>query len=98
MNGTANGTANGTISREALGGHAPPRTDREDLRRYLRASDEIASTKHELEELEHSDGVELFGKQLTVLQRRLAQHPRAFRQMFIAEGTHAIAWSSSRAN
>jgi glutamate synthase (NADPH/NADH) small chain len=35
---------------------------------------------------------DLFQKQVLLLQRRLAQQPTAFRDIFVAEGEHAIAW------
>ncbi len=66
--------------------------DREDLQRYFLANSEIESNRHRVEELEHGQAVELFQKQLSLLQNRLAKDPRSFRHMFIAEGIRAIAW------
>ena len=73
--------------------------NKEDLNRYYRANQEIASTRHrmedvnrELEQLEHSDAVELFQKQIALLQKRLVSNPGFFQQVFIDEGTNAIAW------
>ena len=67
--------------------------NKEDLNRYYRANQEIASTRHrmedvnrELEQLEHSDAVELFQKQIALLQKRLVSNPGFFQQVFIDEG------------
>ena len=48
--------------------------------------------KSALAELEHSEEVEIFHKQLDLLRRRLLADPQSFRQMFISEGMEAIAW------
>ena len=45
-----------------------------------------------MEELAHSEAVELFQKQLALLRKRLLQDPNAFRDMFVADGTQAIVW------
>ena len=73
--------------------------DKEDLNRYYRANEEIVSTRHrmedvnrELEQLEHSDAVALFQKQIALLQKRLVSDPGFFQQVFIDEGIGAIAW------
>ena len=73
--------------------------DKEDLNRYYQANQEIASTRHrmedvnrEIEQLEQSDAVELFQKQIALLQKRLVRSPTFFRQVFIDEGIGAIAW------
>ena len=66
--------------------------EREELQRYLLANVEIESTRHNLDVLERSGGVELFQKQLALLQKRLLQEPQSFRDIFISEGMHAIAW------
>ena len=72
---------------------------REDLDRYYAANREIAANRHriedaarELQALEHTEAVELFQKEVALLQKRLATDPAFFDQFFIAEGTHAIAW------
>jgi glutamate synthase (NADPH/NADH) small chain len=71
----------------------------EDVERYYQANLEIENNRHHIEEareqlseLEHSESVELFKKQVGLLQKRLANDPQFFQQMFIAEGTSAIAW------
>ena len=63
-----------------------------DLQRYLSASSALDTTRQELEELVHSEAVEVFQKQLALLQKRLLKDPKSFRDMFIADGTAAIAW------
>lgn len=68
-----------------------------DLSRYLEASTTLAATREELEHLEHSEGVEAFGHQLTVLRRRLLADPSAFRDMFISDGMQAVVWEFSQA-
>jgi len=71
----------------------------DDVKRYLQANLEIESNRHHIEdnqeqiaELEHSSAVELFQKQVGLLQKRLVNDPQFFQQMFINEGTSAIAW------
>jgi glutamate synthase (NADPH/NADH) small chain len=71
----------------------------EDVERYYRANLEIENNRHHIEEareqvaeLEHSEAVELFKKQVGLLQKRLANDPQFFQQTFITEGTSAIAW------
>jgi len=73
--------------------------NQEDLNRYYQANQEIASTRHrmedvnrEIEQLEQSDAVELFQKQIALLQKRLVNNPAFFQQVFIDEGSSAIAW------
>jgi glutamate synthase (NADPH/NADH) small chain len=64
----------------------------DELQRFLRASSAYDATRHELEELAHSDAVGLFQKQLGLLRKRLLKDPNAFREMFVADGTQAIVW------
>ncbi|MCB1762419.1 MAG: sulfide/dihydroorotate dehydrogenase-like FAD/NAD-binding protein [Gammaproteobacteria bacterium] len=73
--------------------------DKEDLNRYYQANQEVASSRHhiedinhEIERLEHSDAVALFQKQIALLQRRLVSSPASFQQLFIDEGVSAITW------
>ncbi|MFY9781484.1 MAG: FAD-dependent oxidoreductase, partial [Candidatus Baltobacteraceae bacterium] len=63
-----------------------------ELQRYLHANSELEATRSKLEELERSDEVELFQKQLGLLRNRLLKSPQSFRPMFVADGTQAIAW------
>ena len=71
----------------------------DDVARYYQANLEIESNRHYIEktrekitELEQSESVELFQKQVALLQNRLLNDPKFFQQMFITEGTRAIAW------
>ena len=64
-----------------------------DVQRYLRASSDLATTRDQLEQLESSEAVALFHQQLEVLQKRLLKSPQAFNDVFIADGTQAIAWA-----
>jgi glutamate synthase (NADPH/NADH) small chain len=65
---------------------------REDVDRYIRANREMEDTSEELQELEHTEAVEVFQKQVALLQKRLLADPKFFQQVFITEGTNAIAW------
>jgi glutamate synthase (NADPH/NADH) small chain len=60
--------------------------------RYVDAQSSIESTRSQLEELEATEGVETFTRQLELLKRRLLSEPQAFREMFIADGMRAVAW------
>jgi len=62
------------------------------VERYLAASDALASSRSQVEVLEHSEPVETFHHQLDLLKRRLRADPRAFRELFISEGMQAVAW------
>jgi len=71
----------------------------DDVARYYQANLEIESNRHYIEktrekisELEQSESVELFQRQVALLQKRLLNDPKFFQQMFITEGTSAIAW------
>ena len=70
-----------------------------DLERYLQANLEIESNRHhiadskqQIAELEYSSAVELFQKQEALLQKHLVNNPELFQQVFIDDGTSAIAW------
>ncbi|MEN8179927.1 MAG: sulfide/dihydroorotate dehydrogenase-like FAD/NAD-binding protein [Pseudomonadota bacterium] len=52
----------------------------------------IEDAREEIKELEHHEAVELFQKQVGLLQKRLVNDPQFFQQVFITEGTNAIAW------
>ena len=71
----------------------------DDIERYLQANLEIednrhhiADSKEQIVELEHSNAVEVFQKQVALLQKHLVDDPKFFQQMFIDDGTSAIAW------
>ncbi|MCB1760756.1 MAG: sulfide/dihydroorotate dehydrogenase-like FAD/NAD-binding protein [Gammaproteobacteria bacterium] len=73
--------------------------NQEDVRRYHLANLEIENDRHhiaeaqvQIKELEHREAVELFQKQVGLLQKRLVNDPKFFHQVFINEGTSAIAW------
>ena len=62
----------------------------DDVTRYYQAGLEIESNRHhivdsmdQIAELEHSKAVELFQKQVAILQKRLVNDPQFFQQMFI---------------
>ncbi|MBI4754235.1 MAG: sulfide/dihydroorotate dehydrogenase-like FAD/NAD-binding protein [Betaproteobacteria bacterium] len=63
-----------------------------DLHRYLQASSALESTRSQLVELEQTEAVDVFQKQLALLRRRLLNEPRSFREMFVSDGTSAVAW------
>ena len=73
--------------------------DENDLERYFQANLEIESNRHHIEsskqqltELEHTAAVEVFQKQTSLLQKHLVNDPKFFQQLFITDGTNAIAW------
>ena len=74
----------------------PPRTDGApdsgDVARYVDAQDTLAATRSRVEALEGTEGVESFNRQLELLKRRLVAEPRAFRELFVADGMQAVAW------
>jgi glutamate synthase (NADPH/NADH) small chain len=80
--------------------HQPPGTyHREDLDRYYQTNLEIESERHRIEDaseqiraLEETEAVEAFQKQVALLQKRLLHDPKFFHQVFVTEGTNAIAW------
>ena len=70
-----------------------------DVQHYYEASLEIENNRHHLDDtaealeaLEHSASVELFQKQVKLLKKRLVNDPQFFQEIFITEGTNAIAW------
>lgn len=67
-------------------------SSREQLERYAEVKAVAEATQNQLAELERSQEVEIFHRQLDLLRRRLLADPQSFRQMFITEGMEAIAW------
>ncbi len=65
---------------------------KEDLERYREVSTVLETTQSELEELESSEALQVFKKQLALLRKRLLSDPKSLRQVFIDDGTHAIVW------
>ncbi len=63
-----------------------------DLDRYREVTTVLETTQNELEELETSEALHVFKKQLGLLRKRLLNDPKSLRQVFIDDGTHAIVW------
>ena len=63
-----------------------------DLNRYLHVSNAMESTRSQLDELEQTEAVGVFKKQMDLLRRRLLNEPTAFRDMFINDGANALVW------
>ncbi|MFD2183173.1 sulfide/dihydroorotate dehydrogenase-like FAD/NAD-binding protein [Rhodoplanes azumiensis] len=64
----------------------------EQLLRYARTTQALEQTRNQLEELESSEAVELFQKQLELLKKRLLGDPKSLRGTFVSDGVQAIAW------
>jgi glutamate synthase (NADPH/NADH) small chain len=69
-----------------------PTPSQEDLQKYLHATSALEATRSQLSELEQSEAVGIYQKQLALLQRRLLSEPQAFRDMFISDGSRAMVW------
>ena len=67
-------------------------TPNQDLARYAQTENVLETSRSALAELEHTEAVELFQKQLALLKKRLLSDPRSLRTTFVADGVHAIAW------
>lgn len=76
-----------TTPRPADGASEP-----DEVQRWVGARQVLDTARQEVQALEASDGVATFRHQLDLLQRRLAADPRAFRDLFIADGMQAVAW------
>ncbi len=70
-----------------------------DVDRYLQANLEIENNRQFIEnnreqiaDLKNSTAVDLFQKQVGLLQKRLVNDPTFFQEVFISEGTSAITW------
>ncbi|MCL2897320.1 sulfide/dihydroorotate dehydrogenase-like FAD/NAD-binding protein [Brenneria tiliae] len=64
----------------------------DELRRYLSAGSTLENTRSQLAALEQTEPVETYHQQLALLSRRLQNEPWVFRDIFIADGTQAVAW------
>jgi glutamate synthase (NADPH/NADH) small chain len=64
----------------------------QDLLRYAQTENMLETSRSTLAELEQTEAVELFQKQLALLKKRLLGDPRSLRTTFVADGVHAIAW------
>ncbi|MDD5030646.1 MAG: FAD-dependent oxidoreductase, partial [Rhodoferax sp.] len=69
-----------------------PATSGNELGRYLSASSTLDATRSQIDALEQTAAVETFHRQLALLRRRLLSDPQAFRDIFIADGSDAMAW------
>jgi glutamate synthase (NADPH/NADH) small chain len=67
-------------------------TPNQDLARYAQTENVLETSRSALAELEHTDAVELFQKQLALLKKRLLSDPRSLRTTFVSDGVRAIAW------
>ncbi|WP_213992889.1 sulfide/dihydroorotate dehydrogenase-like FAD/NAD-binding protein [Sodalis sp. dw_96] len=61
------------------------------MRRYLGAGTVLENTRAQLSALEQTEPVDTYHRQMALLGRRLQNQPRAFHDMFIADGTQAVA-------
>ena len=64
----------------------------QDLLRYAQTASALEASRSTLEELEQTDAVELFQKQIALLKKRLLSDPKSLRSSFVADGVQAIAW------
>ncbi|MBL0171773.1 MAG: sulfide/dihydroorotate dehydrogenase-like FAD/NAD-binding protein [Gemmatimonadaceae bacterium] len=64
----------------------------DELEQYAQSTRTLEATRSQLEELEHTDAVSLFQKQIELLKKRLLADPTSLRSMFVADGVQAIAW------
>jgi glutamate synthase (NADPH/NADH) small chain len=64
----------------------------QDLLRYAQTASVLEASRSTLEELEQTDAVELFQKQIALLKKRLLSDPKSLRSSFVADGVQAIAW------
>jgi glutamate synthase (NADPH/NADH) small chain len=63
-----------------------------DLARYREVAKARETTEAAIEELEGTEAFQVFQKQLQLLKKRLLNDPKSLRQVFIEDGTAAIAW------
>jgi glutamate synthase (NADPH) small chain len=64
----------------------------QDLLRYAQSESMLESSRNRMAELEQTEAVELFQKQLALLKKRLLGDPKSLRGTFVADGVRAIAW------
>jgi glutamate synthase (NADPH/NADH) small chain len=83
-------------TRPAAPGSGPEGGDA--LRQWLEARGASDAAAGQVKALEATRGVTVFQRQLELLERRLVQEPRAFRDLFLSEGMAAIAWEFRRGN
>ena len=58
-------------------------TPNQDLFRYAQTENVLETSRSALAELEHTEAVELFQKQLALLKKRLLSDPRSLRTTFV---------------
>jgi glutamate synthase (NADPH/NADH) small chain len=63
----------------------------EDVRRWVGARSALDATRDEVRALAAAPAVASFQNKLSLLERRLVAEPRAFRELFIADGMAAVA-------
>ena len=63
-----------------------------DLLHYTRTREAMEAAQDQLDDLEHTDAVEVFHKQVELLKKRLLADPKSLRSVFVADGVQAIAW------
>jgi glutamate synthase (NADPH/NADH) small chain len=63
-----------------------------ELQRYAQTASALEATRSQLEQLEQSEAVEVFQKQLALLKKRLLADPKSLRTMFVSDGVQATAW------
>jgi glutamate synthase (NADPH) small chain len=64
----------------------------EDLARYRQVANALDTTEAQIEELEGTEAFQVFQNQLQLLRKRLLNDPKSLRQVFIQDGSAAIAW------
>jgi glutamate synthase (NADPH) small chain len=64
----------------------------QDLLKYAQSESMLESSRNRMAELEQTEAVELFQKQLALLKKRLLGDPKSLRGTFVADGVRAIAW------
>ncbi|MDR1151052.1 MAG: hypothetical protein LBK72_01015, partial [Bifidobacteriaceae bacterium] len=69
----------------------PQGTAHEDVRRWIGARSALDASREQVEHLAGSPAVTSFHQKLDLLERRLVADPRAFRDLFIADGMAAVA-------
>ncbi|MBV8646392.1 sulfide/dihydroorotate dehydrogenase-like FAD/NAD-binding protein [Paludibacterium sp.] len=64
----------------------------DELQRFAAMDEALAQTREQVAELEQSDTIGAYKRQMKLLQRRLLNQPDAFRDIFIGDGMQAVVW------
>jgi len=71
-----------------------------ELQQYVAGNLDVERNRHHLQhaqqqlsELEKSESIEVFHKQVAMLEQHLLNDPQAFQQLFIRDGSSAVAWA-----